>query len=394
MAAFFETEVKLIVLLSALSLSYVSAEFGIAKPFPPLGNYPVELESFEITCIAYDPAGVVIPQKIEFIRTDAYGTEQVVMENGRIEFTNRSVVVGNGTKLFVTLHIRNVTIADDSQKKLGTYKCKAYGVVGNSTVGNSTVGNSTVDAARRFSFNVLRRHEIPRLALPSEFFLQHGQKAVIKSNLTYRGSGAPLLTKLSWFNGEKLLKTHEDPSDKALPAFVIQNPGLEDVGNYTCVLGVMLRRLVAYNVTAETTVKIAPWLEKNEGSKVVNQGQSVELECSARGVALIVEWKIERKTDKTVKTISGCSNSSSPDSRYKISPKGSHGQSVMSIKNVKIADTGNYYYCCLPSKCSNIVEKHRCQKFTLLLESAGAKTKASLSVLLGVVAFFALGLNF
>jgi len=389
MTAFFGTELKLIVLLSALSLSDVSAEFGIAKPFPPLDNYPVELESFEITCIAYDPAGVVVPQKIEFIRTDIYDTDRVVMENGRIEFTNRSAVVGNGTKLFVTLHISNITIADDSQQKLGTYKCKAYGVVG-----NSTVGNSTVVAARGFSFNVLRRHEIPRLALPSEFVLQRGQKAVIKSNLTYRGSGAPLLTKLSWFNGDKLLKTQEDPSAEALPAFVIQNPGLEDVGNYRCVLGVMLRRLVAYNVTAETTVKIAPWLEKNEGSKVVNEGQSVELECSARGVALIVEWKIERKTDKTVKTISGCFNASSSDSRYKISTKGSHGQSVMSIKNVKIADTGNYYYCCLPSKCSNIIKKHRCQKFTLLLESAGAKTKASLSVLLGVVAFFALGLNF
>ena len=51
---------------------------------------------------------------------------------------------------------------------------------------------------------------------------------------------------------------------------------------------------------------VAPWLEKNEGSKVVNQGQSVTLECSARGVALTVEWKIKRKIDETVKTISGC----------------------------------------------------------------------------------------
>ncbi|XP_015760857.1 PREDICTED: uncharacterized protein LOC107340021 isoform X1 [Acropora digitifera] len=365
----------------------VSAELSIAKPFPPVDNYPVELESFEITCIAFDPAGVVIPQKIEFIRTDVYSTERVVMENGRIEFTNRSVVLGNGTKLFVTLHIRNITIADDSQQSQGRYKCKAYGVV----------GNSTVDAARAFRFNVLRRHEIPRLAVPSEFVLQHGQKAVIKSNLTYRGSGAPLLTKLSWFNGDKLLKTNEDPTAGALPAFVIQNPGLEDVGNYRCVLGVMLRRQVAYNVTAETTVKIAPWLETNEGSKVVNQGQSVALECSARGVvALSVEWKIKRKIDETVKTISGCSNSSSPDSRYKISPGRSNGQSsVMSIENVEIADTGNYYFCCLPSNCSNIIEQHRCQKFTLLLfESAGTKTEALLRVVLGVVAFLALGLNF
>ena len=54
---------------------------------------------------------------------------------------------------------------------------------------------------------------------------------------------------------------------------------------------------------------VAPWLETNKGSKVVNQGQSVALECSARGVvALSVEWKIKRKIDETVKTISGCSS--------------------------------------------------------------------------------------
>ena len=53
-------------------------------------------------------------------------------------------------------------------------------------------------------------------------------------------------------------------------------------------------------------IPVTPWLEKNEGSKVVNQGQSVALECSARGVPLSVEWKIQRNIDETVKTISGC----------------------------------------------------------------------------------------
>ena len=53
-------------------------------------------------------------------------------------------------------------------------------------------------------------------------------------------------------------------------------------------------------------IPVAPWLEKAEGTKVVNRGQSVALECSARGVALSVEWKIKRKIDETVKTISGC----------------------------------------------------------------------------------------
>ena len=68
----------------------VSAAFGIAKPFPPEHNYLVEFESLEITCIAFDPAGKVVPQNIEFIRTDRFSRKHVIMENDRIEFTNRS----------------------------------------------------------------------------------------------------------------------------------------------------------------------------------------------------------------------------------------------------------------------------------------------------------------
>ena len=37
------------------------------------------------------------------------------------------------------------------------------------------------------------------------------------------------------------------------------------------------------------SIPVAPWLEKSEEGKVVNQVQSVALECSARGVALSVE---------------------------------------------------------------------------------------------------------
>ena len=107
---------------------------------------------------------------------------------------------------------------------------------------------------------MLSGHEISRLAVPSEIVLQRGQKAVIERNLTYRGSGT------SWLNGDKLLKTQENPSAELLPTFVIQNLDFEDVGNYTCVLGVMLRRLIAYNVTAETTVKSKPSYLKNKPS--------------------------------------------------------------------------------------------------------------------------------
>ena len=89
-------------------------------------------------------------------------------------------------------------------------------------------------------------------------------------------------------------------------------------------------------------IPVAPWLEKNKESKVVNQGQSVELECSARGVALIVEWKIERKTDKTVKTISGCSSKfiSWNILRFHNTPLGNTGQFLffIGLKTERMSD--------------------------------------------------------
>ena len=68
---------------------------------------------------------------------------------------------------------------------------------------------------------MLSEHEIPRLAVPLEFVLQRGQKAIIECKLTYRGSGTLILTKLAWFNGEKLLKTQENPDAEVLPTFLL-----------------------------------------------------------------------------------------------------------------------------------------------------------------------------
>ena len=52
----------------------------------------------------------------------------------------------NTIKLFVTLHIRNVTLADDSQYgALGRYECHAYAV------------NATVAQKHGFSVNVITR---------------------------------------------------------------------------------------------------------------------------------------------------------------------------------------------------------------------------------------------
>lgn len=55
-----------------------------------------------------------------------------------------SLFAENGRKLFVTFHIRNVTIADDSQSDLGRYECHAYAV------------GDPQEERRGFNLNVIR----------------------------------------------------------------------------------------------------------------------------------------------------------------------------------------------------------------------------------------------
>ncbi|XP_068740248.1 hemicentin-1-like isoform X4 [Montipora capricornis] len=358
-------------------------EFGIVTPFPPVNSYPIEFESLQITCVASDPDGQVIPQKIEFVRIDSYSSPIVITENERIYFTNKTEA--NETKLFVTLHIRNVTTEDDSKARLGRYKCKAYGAH----------GNSTVTSQHGFTIDVLRRSEIPKLAVPKESVLQHGHEANIRCRIiTDSRSRSPSLTRFSWFKDVDLVGDDDNPRADDLLPLNIKNPGLEDVGTYTCVLGILVRGLIEYNVTADTNVLVAPWLEKYEEHLEAKPGQDVELQCSARGVDLSVEWKVKRKVDNT---INGCVNFRVPDNRYKISLKESSGPSVMSITDVKKTDSGNYY-CCLPSNCSAVIEERRCHKFTLNVMSVSgsdsAQTSTSLVAVIGLLAFFLIRQNF
>ena len=55
-----------------------------------MNSYPIEFESLQITCVASDPDGQVIPQKIEFVRIDKYSSTIVITENERIYFTNKT----------------------------------------------------------------------------------------------------------------------------------------------------------------------------------------------------------------------------------------------------------------------------------------------------------------
>ncbi|XP_068740257.1 neural cell adhesion molecule 1-A-like isoform X2 [Montipora capricornis] len=328
MTEFLGRVIIFVVLCSAISVS--NAEFEIVTPFPPVNSYPIEFESLQITCVASDPDGQVIPQKIEFVRINKFSSTIVITENERIYFTNK------------------------------------------------TEGS-----------------EVPKLAVPKESVLQHGHEANIMCRIiSDSGSQSPSLTRFSWFKGVDLVGDDDNPRADDLLPLNIKNPGLEDVGTYTCVLGILVRGVIKYNVTADTNVLVAPWLEKYEEHLEAKPGQDVKLQCSARGVDLSVEWKVKRKVDKT---INGCVNSSVPDNRYKISLKESSGPSVMSITDVKKTDSGNYY-CCLSSNCSAVIEERRCHKFTLNFMSVSgsdsAQTSTSLVAVTGLLAFFLIRQNF
>ncbi|XP_078380278.1 uncharacterized protein LOC144663240 [Oculina patagonica] len=87
--------------------------------------YPLEFSASNVTCVAYDSAGVKVPEKIKFIRIHK-GEYQELTANDSLFFTNQTEKHENKTKLFVTLHFRNVTREDDSRYGDQTYECHAF----------------------------------------------------------------------------------------------------------------------------------------------------------------------------------------------------------------------------------------------------------------------------
>ena len=46
-------------------------QFSIKKPFPQK-IYPIEGNSAEVTCVAFDPSGLKTPERIQFVRKDKF----------------------------------------------------------------------------------------------------------------------------------------------------------------------------------------------------------------------------------------------------------------------------------------------------------------------------------
>ncbi|XP_078371492.1 hemicentin-2-like [Oculina patagonica] len=151
--------------------------------------------------------------------------------------------------LFVTMHIRNVTLDDDSlYGALGSYECHAF-----------AVGDVMERARHGFSVSVITRAEIPKVVVPDISVLQHGDDVTLICNLTERGNKASTpLKRISWFKDGKLLKTVRNPDPQkpndTLGSLKREGVGVRDGGNYTCLLEVMLRNVKEYNVSDDTVI--------------------------------------------------------------------------------------------------------------------------------------------
>ncbi|XP_078370890.1 immunoglobulin superfamily member 10-like isoform X1 [Oculina patagonica] len=341
---------EIILLALFLAFGVAKAEFEIVEPYPEI-IYPIEYTSAQVTCVAYDSSGVKVPDTILFVRRDDFNNYVNLTDDGNLYFTRKTEE--NGRKLFVTMHIRNVTMKDDSTNKLGNYECHAYAV------------NHYVPARYGFSVNVVTVNEIPKVVVSEVKLLEHDMDASILCNMTERGSQDTRLVKVSWFKDGVVNRTVLIPnppnSNNPLGPFVLEDVGVKDGGEYTCLLEVLLQNKRPYNVTDSTVISIAPWFEHEGEKEIVKEiGEGAKLECSAKGFPLNVEWKFKNESDEVVKSCI----SSSTNKRYNVTRKGIYDPYYLAVSDLVTTDTGSYY-CCLPSNCSESVDEDRCQRFVL-----------------------------
>jgi hypothetical protein len=90
------------------------------EPFPD-NLYPIEFTSAQVTCAAFDEAGVKFPEKILFMRRDQFNNYVELKPNGHLHFDNRSTLEGNYIYVnHVEVHV-HVSLAFTESSQLGNY---------------------------------------------------------------------------------------------------------------------------------------------------------------------------------------------------------------------------------------------------------------------------------
>ncbi|XP_074624076.1 neuroplastin-like isoform X3 [Acropora palmata] len=248
----------------------------------------------------------------------------------------------NGHKLFVTLHIQNVTKEYDGQ--LTQFLCKGYA---------AGVRDPGVMA---FRITVIKRKEIPKIETTKNAILQRGDETTISCRVTAKGSSNAEPKYMAWFKDGELLHSiavNQLSSKLKFKSIVVNTDQVRNAGNYTCVLAVKLYNVLDHNESDSTVVTFLPWFETEKNVEAGIVGKKIKLKCSARGYPLDVEWRVTKKIAED-ETVTSCINASA-DNRFEISRKGVYDPYVLSIVNLNSTDDGDYY-CCLASNCSSNIE--------------------------------------
>lgn len=346
---------KLFLIITTVSLAVkVQAKLGIVEPFPR-NLYPIQFTSAQVTCVAFDPSGENIPSEIRFLRRDDFNIYHQLKGDKNFYFENRTEIHGNNTKLFVTMHITNVTLEEDSLfGDKGRYLCQAF-----------AVGDALPKGFHGFIVSVITRSEIPKVSVfpPDDVHsMQHNDHITLICNVTDTiASPGTRLKRISWFKNGDLLESvrYPNPSDPkdTLRPIVLKSISEEDGGNYTCLLEVALRSWKPYEVSDHTVIHVTPWFTSQNKTEITKEpGQAVKLECSAKGFPLRVEWRIKKNAN--VRSLSCVA----PDEHYNISRRGEHSPSFLTIRDLDKKDSASYF-CCLSSNCSANVDADECQRF-------------------------------
>lgn len=314
----------------------------------PAIGYPMEYSSLTITCAAHDPNNAVVPGRIQIVRiTDQFGTEKNMTDaDSNLNFTTTKE--DNGRKLVVTMKIINVT--EDYDSGLDFYICRAYPVNGSSKIGK-----------RQFNINVIQEKDKPKVTVSKLKEVDHSVTTTIFCNVSFRGSQKATLKGFWWTKDGKNLTDSLIDATKESTSLVLKDIDMKDGGKYSCTLHVLLEPRVPYKVEDSTSLTVRPWFEsKDDKSVKMRLEGDLTLVCGARGYPLKVEWKFKSETDGSVKP---CIDSSK-DERYNVSQKGPYDPYSLTIESLSEADIG-VYYCCLPSGCSEDIDKDRCQSFDI-----------------------------
>lgn len=317
------------------------------------------------------------------MRRDDFFELHELKEDKNVFFKSQIQQEGENKKLFRTMVIKNLTRKyDSSYGNQGGYECHAF------------AGNRSVD---QFAFNVyaIEKSEVPKVTVtPHVQVLKNDEDLTLFCNLTNRGSDGTDLENMFWFKDGVLLNSIPIGESEKVTlelSLKIGSVGVKDGGIYSCLLGVKLRRVLEHNVSDDALIRIATWFPgKHAKTNMHNveqksfKGDNMSFECAAKGFPLEIEWKLKKKNEETVQA---CINGTT-DERYKIQLRTAHDPYVLTISDVQYADRG-FYYCCLPSNCSDNV-KDNCQRFVLRVRDPLGALWPAIGILIEAIVLFAI----